>query len=298
METEDNRGKAQARLPATALAHAYQPGSMGQGSAVQSPENVISGFHEHSQGATLLQMSGQPRRLELASPKVFENAPMPNQMLSPPTVADSQAASRERLSDRSRSVNSGGSVVGRNQVFIPNLSFPEDINADPREKRRTFAKPEDSRFALKKTTNSQQPGQAKKFGKKGKLLEIKLQSQNNELQEEPVEDERPAAARGERRQEEDDIPPPESRTRQQHKELVNMQKLSFLQNKQKKVVKLVQAGTAATQSSRVEPGVNQADEGRAGQAERAAKGSPKQLPAAVHHASPQEARDAHPAPSD
>ena len=235
---------------------------------IQSPENVISGFHEHSQGATILQMSELQRKLELTSPKGFENAAMPNQMLSPPAVADSHAASREKISDRSRSVNSGGSVVGRNQVFIPNLSFPEDINADPRERKRTFAKPDESRFALKKTSNSQQPGQAKKFGKKGKLLEIKLQSQNNELREEPVEDERLAAARGSRRQEEDDVPPPESRTRQQHRELVNKQKLSFLQNNKKKVVKLVQAGAAAAQPSRMEPDANQTAEGRVRTAKR------------------------------
>lgn len=46
-------------------------------------------------------------------------------------------------------------MIGKNKVFIPSLSFPEGINEDPKEKRRVFSKPvDDSRFALKKTTNS------------------------------------------------------------------------------------------------------------------------------------------------
>ena len=103
-------------------------------------------------------MSELRQRLELTSPKGLDDASMANQMLSPPAVGDSNAASKEKNSDRSRSVNSGGSVVGRNKVWIPNLSFPEDINADPKEKRRSFVKPDDSRFALKKTSNASQPG--------------------------------------------------------------------------------------------------------------------------------------------
>ena len=98
-------------------------------------------------------------------------------MLSPPAVGDltNQNTVKEKISERSPSVNSGGSVVGKNKVFIPSLSFPEDINADPKEKRRVFQKPaDDSRFALVKTSNSNQPGQVKKFGKKGKLLEIAI----------------------------------------------------------------------------------------------------------------------------
>jgi hypothetical protein len=29
---------------------------------------------------------------------------------------------------------SNGSFVGKNKIFIPSLSFPEDINVDPAEK--------------------------------------------------------------------------------------------------------------------------------------------------------------------
>ena len=75
-------------------------------------------------------------------------------MLSPPAVGDTNAL-KEKISERSPSVNSGGSVVGKNKVYIPSLNFPEDINADPKEKRRVFSKPvDDSRFALKKTSNA------------------------------------------------------------------------------------------------------------------------------------------------
>jgi len=41
--------------------------------------------------------------------------------------------------------------VGKNQVFIPLLSLPEDINEDPREKVVIYDKPDDPKFKLKKT---------------------------------------------------------------------------------------------------------------------------------------------------
>ena len=61
---------------------------------------------------------------------------------------------------------------------MPHLSFPEDINADPREKRVVHKKPKgDSRFALKKSTTTE--GSKKGYGKKAKLLEFNITDDNN-----------------------------------------------------------------------------------------------------------------------
>ena len=51
-------------------------------------------------------------------------------MLSPPSQGD-----KIDDGDRSRSDISQGSHIGKNKIFVPRLSFPEDINMDPREKR-------------------------------------------------------------------------------------------------------------------------------------------------------------------
>ena len=64
-------------------------------------------------------------------------------------------------------------------MFVPHLSFPEDINVDPREKRKVHAKPaDDARFNLKKSTgvaaiNAIGAGK-KAYGKKAKLLDFNI----------------------------------------------------------------------------------------------------------------------------
>ena len=111
-------------------------------------------------------------------------------MLSPPDDGD-----------RSRSDISQGSHIGKNKIFVPHLSFPHDINVDPREKRNVHQRPkgENPRFSLKKSTTGQIAGPAAKkgYGKKAKLLEFNIGTNNNDLQDEPaVEIERMPAARG------------------------------------------------------------------------------------------------------
>ena len=84
--------------------------------------------------------------------------------------------------ERSRSAGSrsSGSHVGRNQVWVPALSFPEDINEDPKEKRVIHKKPEESRFQLKR--DDKEKGQAKgRYGKKAKLLDFGSQSTSFKL---------------------------------------------------------------------------------------------------------------------
>ena len=115
-------------------------------------------------------------------------------MLSPPSQAD-------KSDDRSRSVNSQGSHVGKNKVFVPHLSFPDDINVDPREKRKVHQKPKgEARYNLKKSTTGNIAGGKKGYGKKAKLLEFSVeQNVNSELLEEPMEvtdNDRLPAARG------------------------------------------------------------------------------------------------------
>lgn len=114
-------------------------------------------------------------------------------MLSPPSV-------KEKASDNgSRSGTSQGSHVGRNKVYVPHLSFPDDINVDPREKRQVIAKPKgDSRFHLKKSTSTSVAGTKKAYGKKSKMLEVNLtqDAADLRLQDEPVEEERCMASRG------------------------------------------------------------------------------------------------------
>ena len=85
----------------------------------------------------------------------------------------------KNTSERSKSANSQGSHVGRNKVFVPHLSFPDDINVDPREKRKVHVKPaDDARFNLKKSTGSAAAGiigaGKKAYGKKSKLLDFNL----------------------------------------------------------------------------------------------------------------------------
>ena len=60
-------------------------------------------------------------------------------------------------------------------MFVPHLAFPEDINEDPREKRKVHAKPAgEARFNLKKSSGLNVVGNKKSYGKKSKLLEVSL----------------------------------------------------------------------------------------------------------------------------
>lgn len=79
---------------------------------------------------------------------------------------------------------------------MPHLSFPEDINIDPREKRNKHAKPKgEQRFSLKKSTGAD--GKKGGYGKKSKLLEFNVKDEPDEsLQDEPIEIDRLPAARG------------------------------------------------------------------------------------------------------
>ena len=65
---------------------------------------------------------------------------------------------------------------------MPHLSFPNNINDDPRETRKVHQKPKgDSRFNLKKSTTGQIAGPGKKvYGKKAKLLEFNIGSGEND----------------------------------------------------------------------------------------------------------------------
>ena len=105
-------------------------------------------------------------------------------MLSPPSQ-------NEKNAERSRSNSSTGSHVGRNKTFIPHLSFPEDINVDPREKRKVYEKPKgEARFSLKKSSALNVGAIKKAYGKKSKLLEFQIGGGEtaSQLQDEPVAD--------------------------------------------------------------------------------------------------------------
>lgn len=56
------------------------------------------------------------------------------------------------------------------------MSFPDDINVDPREKRNVYTKPKgDTRFSLKKSTSNLTNQVGKKvYGKKAKMLEFNI----------------------------------------------------------------------------------------------------------------------------
>lgn len=102
-------------------------------------------------------------------------------LLSPPSQKSHPAIANDKTSsERSKSANSQGSHIGRNKVFVPHLSFPEDINEDPREKRTVHAKPaDDARFNLKKSsgagaTTTLGAGGKKAYGKKSKLLDFNI----------------------------------------------------------------------------------------------------------------------------
>ena len=167
VETEDVRSKAVSRV------HAYGSENMqDQPSEAMSPQNVISGFHEHSQMNTIMQQSQD------GPPMLHNNSIALTQinqtLLSPPNQIDKGS------DDRSCSVNSRGSHIGKNKVYVPHLSFPEDINVDPREKRKVYEKPKgESRFNLKKSTNEVPTGQKKVYGKKAKMLEFNIGDQND-----------------------------------------------------------------------------------------------------------------------
>jgi hypothetical protein len=80
---------------------------------------------------------------------------------------------------------------------VPHLAFPDDINVDPREKRKIHEKPVgEQRFSLKKSTGTD----AKKggYGKKAKLLDINSNDASKEgFLNESIEIDRLPAARGE-----------------------------------------------------------------------------------------------------
>ena len=58
---------------------------------------------------------------------------------------------------------------------MPALNFPEDINVDPREKRKVHVKPAgEARFKLNKSSGVALGGGKKAYGKKSKLLELDI----------------------------------------------------------------------------------------------------------------------------
>ena len=92
-------------------------------------------------------------------------------MLSPPA----QPQNENKRSDRSKSNTSNGSHIGKNKIYVPHLSFPEDINVDPREKRKIHEKPKgEARFSLKKSSGLNIGTTKKAYGKKSKLLEFNI----------------------------------------------------------------------------------------------------------------------------
>lgn len=190
METEEVRSKVITRN------HAYM-GDIGANdqSLALSPQNVISGFHESSQMNTIAQQSTDQKAAMAIIGRGSITSKDNISLLSPP----SQKMEGEKASDRSKSANSQGSHVGRNKVFVPHLSFPEDINVDPREKRKIHVKPAgEAKYTLKKSSGLNITGAKKGYGKKAKLLEFNIGGGDldNQLLEEPVAEDPMLAARG------------------------------------------------------------------------------------------------------